>query len=29
MKFDVPLVVIDKLVSNGYEEQIVDFVMVC
>ena len=29
MKFDVPSVVIDKLFSNGYEEQIVDFVMAC
>ena len=29
MKFDVPSVVIDKLFNNGYEEQIVDFVMAC
>ena len=29
MKFDVPSAVIDKLFSNGYEEQIVDFVMAC
>ena len=29
MKFDVPSVVIDKLFSNGYEDQIVDFVMAC
>lgn len=29
MKFDVPSVVIDKLFNNGYEEQIVDFVMSC
>lgn len=29
MKFDVPSVVIDKLFSNGYKEQIIDFVMAC
>ena len=29
MKFDVPSIVIDKLFNNGYEEQIVDFVMAC
>lgn len=29
MKFDVPPIVIDKLFSCGYEEQIVDFVMAC
>ena len=29
MKFDVPSVVIDKLFNNGYEEQIVDFLMAC
>ncbi len=29
MKFDVPPIVIDKLFSSGYEEQIVDIVMAC
>ena len=29
MKIDVPPVVIEKLFSNGYEEQIIDFVMAC
>lgn len=29
MKFDVPSIVIEKLFSNGYEDQIVDIVMAC